>query len=131
MFSEMMRMRPACARNPEAAIAIDLRKSTPALLLAARRPRSTLAEGGLDEAEPAAVKRRDHLVVHLVGGDLHHLVFETDRVAGRAHLITAATVGREWGPAAGTGGAQVHRVCAHQHRRAGSRRRATDIGGHK
>ena len=27
MFSEMMRMRPACAGNPDAAIAIDLKKS--------------------------------------------------------------------------------------------------------
>ncbi len=28
MFSEMMRMRPACARRPEAAMAMVLRKST-------------------------------------------------------------------------------------------------------
>jgi len=60
-----MRMRPACARNPDAGIAIDLRKSTPALLIP-----STLAERGLYEAEAAAVERRDRLVVHLVGRDL-------------------------------------------------------------
>jgi hypothetical protein len=27
MFSEMMRMRPACARRPDAAIASDFKKS--------------------------------------------------------------------------------------------------------
>jgi hypothetical protein len=41
MFSEMMRMRPACARRPEAAIAIDLRKSMSfSLAFSASRARS-------------------------------------------------------------------------------------------
>jgi hypothetical protein len=31
IFSDRMRMRPACARRPEAAMAIDLRKSIYAL----------------------------------------------------------------------------------------------------
>src|SRR5580700_11635660 len=109
MFSEITRMRPACARRPEAAMAIDLRKSTPALLRSRRAPRSGRAERGLDEAEATAVERRHHLVVHLVGRDLDHLVLEVDRVAGRADLVGAAAVRGELRPGAGTGGAQVQR----------------------
>src|SRR6186713_492796 len=45
MFSAITRMRPACARNPEAAIESDLRKSMPQLL--------ALAERGLHETQAA------------------------------------------------------------------------------
>src|SRR6185437_8315768 len=79
MFSEMMRMRPACARKPEAAMASVLMKSMSALLF--------LAQRHFDEAEAARVDGGRRLVVHLVGGDLHHLFFEIDRVAGRLDLV--------------------------------------------
>ena len=87
MFSAITRMRPACARRPDAAIAIDLRKSTAALLAGLNlrtvsdQP-SALADRGLEEAEAALIERGRGLIVHLVGGDLDHLVFEVDRVAG-------------------------------------------------
>src|SRR5438477_9067097 len=113
MFSEMMRMRPAWARSPDAAIAIDFRKSTAVLLacwnLAAcqdsyvfacpfRKAGShfsgtcastTLANGGLEETEAARIERGRRLVIHLVGGDLDHLVLEVDGVAGGAHVVAA------------------------------------------
>ena len=47
------------------------------------------------QAEAARVERGRRLVVHLVGGDLHHLVFEADRVAGRADLVAAVASGCE------------------------------------
>ena len=49
----------------------------------ARHRASAPADRGLDQAEAARVERGRRLVVHLVGGDLHHLVFEIDGVAGR------------------------------------------------
>src|SRR3954463_13798210 len=69
MFSEMTRMRPAWARRPEAAIAIDFRKS----IVLSFQCASALAERGFDQAETARVDGRRRLVVHGVGGDLHHL----------------------------------------------------------
>ena len=51
--------------------------------------RLALADGGLDEAQAARVERGRSLVVHLVGGDLDHLVFEIDGTARGAHLIAA------------------------------------------
>src|SRR5437773_8342833 len=84
MFSEMMRMRPACARSPDAAMAIDFRKSTAVLLACCCA--LALANRRLDEAEAAGVERGRLLVIHLVAGDLDHLVLEIDGVAGRPNV---------------------------------------------
>src|ERR1700722_19323170 len=83
MFSEMMRMRPACARRPDAAMASDLMKS----ITGFRRPLSALVGGELDEAQTVRVELRRGLEVHLVLGHLHHLVLEGHGVAGRTHLV--------------------------------------------
>src|SRR5438876_636524 len=80
MFSEMTRIRPAWARRPDAAMPIDFRKSISASPL--RRHSSALADRRLDQAEALRIERRPRLVVHLVGGDLHHLVFHAHRIAG-------------------------------------------------
>src|SRR6185312_4051103 len=84
MFSEMMRMRPACARKPEAAIDSVLTKS----IVVLRRPyvRLALAKRGLDEIEAACVEGRRRLEIHLVGGNFHHFFLEVHRIAGRAHF---------------------------------------------
>src|SRR5262245_64418826 len=84
MFSEIRRMRPACARRPDVAMLIDLAKSLASLdMLCSLHPRaSALADRGLDEAKTAAVERGRRRIVHLVGGDLQHLVLEIDGVAG-------------------------------------------------
>ena len=89
MFSDSTRIRPDWARRPEAAIAIDLIKSMisrPPL----RARRSAPAERRLDQAEAARVERGRSLEIHLVGGDLEHLVLKADAVAGRADLDLAA-----------------------------------------
>src|ERR1700752_852370 len=85
MFSEIRRMRPACARRPDVAMLIDLAKSLASLdMVRSLYPRaSALADRGLDEAKAAAVERGHRRIVHLVGGDLQHLVLEIDGVAGR------------------------------------------------
>src|SRR5712691_5625804 len=88
MFSEITRMRPAWARSPEAAMAIERKKSM-APLPPLPAPLRALAERGLDQAESAAVEGGRRLEVHLVGGDLEHLVLEAHRVARRAHLEIA------------------------------------------
>ena len=109
MFSEMIRMRPACARNPDAAIEIDFKKSMGPSPDAADVFQVAPAERRLDQAEAARVERGRGLIVHLVGGDLEHLVFEAHGVAGRPHLEFAAAIelelcsiarGRPYGPAA-------------------------------
>src|SRR4051812_5351266 len=92
MFSEMMRMRPACARSPEAAIARVLMKSMSALLL--------LAQRDFDQAEAACVDGGRRLIVHLVASDLHHLFFEIDGVAGRLDLVAGLDLAE---PRAGAG----------------------------
>src|SRR6478609_5503646 len=87
MFSEITRIRPACARRPEVAMLIDLAKSLPSLAMVAYPfNASALADRGLDEPEAAAVERGHGRIVHLVGGDLQHLLLEIDGVAGRAGL---------------------------------------------
>src|SRR5437016_1867890 len=78
MFSEMMRMRPACARKPEAAIVSVLIKST---VPSSRLSRSALAERSLDEIEATRVERRRCLEIHLVGRNLHHLFLEVHGIA--------------------------------------------------
>src|SRR5262249_61285687 len=75
MFSERTRMRPDWARSPEAAIAIDFRKSiVPHLSV------SAFAKRGFDQREPARVERGRGLVVHGVRRHLEHLVLEANRV---------------------------------------------------
>src|SRR5215468_10655103 len=91
MFSEITRMRPVCARRPDAAIAIDLRKSITALPCSSSvhalahvlfgKPVPTFpghaltlaADRSADQPHAAAVERDRRLVVHLVRGNLHHL----------------------------------------------------------
>src|SRR5215212_5942234 len=86
MFSEITLIRPACARRPEVAMLIERAKSPPSfammpfpqvliLLL-------TLADRGLQKMQALAVERGHGGIVHLVGGNLEHLVFQCDGVAG-------------------------------------------------
>src|SRR5262245_8994761 len=112
MFSEMTRMRPTCARRPEAAMAIVLMKSI-CYLRAARDP-LLVAERRLQEAEAARVELAGGLVVHLVRRDLHHLVLEVHRVARRTHLVLIGIVGEiaragEPGEMARIGAGELHR----------------------
>src|SRR5215472_2564968 len=89
MFSESTRMRPACARRPDAAMASDLTKSMAYL----RSRRSGLVGGDLQQAEALAVELRRGLVVHLVLRDLEHLVLQVHRIAGRPHLVLIGIAG--------------------------------------
>src|SRR3954463_14002234 len=82
IFSEITRIRPACARRPEVAMLIERAKSLPssAMIRSLQKPKikfmaSALSDGGLEKSEAAAVERGRRRVVHLVGGHLHHLVF--------------------------------------------------------
>src|SRR5579864_2435063 len=61
MFSEMMRMRPAWARRPLAAIAMVLRKSTSVSFDQSLRS-PALAEREFQQAEAAGVERGDGLI---------------------------------------------------------------------
>src|SRR3954471_2308436 len=71
MFSEIRRMRPACARRPDVAMPIDLAKSPPSLaMVLSPYPVSALADRGLEQPEAAAVERGHRRIVHLVGRDL-------------------------------------------------------------
>src|SRR5450631_2780250 len=45
-------------------------------------PASTLADRGFEKMQALAVERGDRGVIHLVGRDLEHLVFEIDGIAG-------------------------------------------------
>src|SRR4030081_3598596 len=85
MFSESTRIRPACARKPEGAMLIERAKSPPSLAMI-RFPqvlvRLTLAYRRLQKMQALAVKRSDRRIVHLVGGDLEHLLLEIDGVTG-------------------------------------------------
>src|SRR5262249_10431649 len=90
MFSEITRMRPAWARSPDAAMAIDFTKSMDylrAVVVGAAAASGLAADRGFDQPEAAGVELVRGLVVHLVGGNLDHLVLEVDRVAGRTDLI--------------------------------------------
>src|SRR6476660_9772757 len=85
----MTRMRPACARRPDAAIVSVFKKSIVALLPA--HGRLALAERSLDEIKTARVERRRCLEVHLVGSNLHHLFLEVHGIPGGANLEGART----------------------------------------
>src|SRR3954470_8662437 len=100
MFSAMVRMRPACARKPDAAISIDLMKSISAAPYSCARAfrkvgASPFAYRGLHEAKTAGVERGRGLIVHLVTGDLEHLVFEIHRIAAGPDAALGAEFGDE------------------------------------
>ena len=42
-----------------------------------------MADGGTQEAQRFGIERRHRLIIHLIGGDLHHLVFERHAVTLR------------------------------------------------
>src|SRR5581483_11715428 len=87
IFSEITRMRPACARRPEVAIPIERVKSlTLSSAMACPYPFSTLADRGLQEMQALAVERGHRRIVHLVGGHLHHLLLQAHRIAGGPRL---------------------------------------------
>ena len=56
---------------------------------------SAFSDGGFQQSKAAAVERGRGRVVHLVGGDFQHLVFQIDGVARRARLITGLGILRE------------------------------------
>src|SRR5260370_12789489 len=90
-------MRPAWARSPEVAMLIERAKSPPslAMMLSCPYPASTLADRGLQKMQALAVERGHRGVVHLVGGDLEHLVFEIDGIAGGPGLESSLAILRE------------------------------------
>src|ERR1700759_641535 len=92
MFSEITRIRPACARRPEVAIPIEREKSPTSSAMVYL---STLADRGLQQMQALAVERGHGRIIHLVAGDLHHLLFQAHRVAGGPRLETGAAVGVE------------------------------------
>src|SRR3977135_1029224 len=127
IFSEITRIRPACARRPEVAILIDRAKSAPSFAIITfsnsylsllfehdlfGKPVATfpdhalaLADRGLQKMQALAVERGHRRIVHLVGGDLEHLVLEVDGIAGGPGLAGApAAVAGDGGAAAGRGG---------------------------
>ena len=103
MFSEMMRMRPICARRPDAAMVSDLTKSMPQPRAARMTFAPASADRELDQRETVRVERRHRLVVHLVGRHFHHLVFVGHRVAARPDFVAPGPVGGELRAAARTG----------------------------
>src|SRR4029079_5673393 len=102
MFSEITRMRPACARRPEVAIAIERAKpllsfammrfpqllsmisaqTRSAFVARENRPHTfpdhalPFADRGLEQMQALGIERGRRRVVHLVAGGLHHLLFE-------------------------------------------------------
>jgi hypothetical protein len=131
----MMRIRPACARRPEAAIAIDLRKSmacsnTKSKKRAAKYA-SASAERGLEEIEAAGVERGRRLIIHLVRRHLDHLVFQVDGIAGRADLVTAAGRAKLRTAVTGKSGEMAAVGLRHAERRVLSQHRPFDIRRHE
>src|ERR1700709_1974662 len=105
MFSEITRIRSACAFRPEVALLIERAKSPASLAMmwfSYEAEVSAFSDGGFQQTEAAAVERGRRRIVHLVGGNLEHLVFEIDGVAGGPGLETAlAAVAGEGLSAAG------------------------------
>src|SRR5436309_7946330 len=114
IFSERTRMRPDWARRPEAAIAIDFRKSIVPHLSC----HLALTQRGLDQREPARVERGRGLVVHGVRRHLEHLVLETDRIAGRPRFEVELAVKAEPRRSAARRIANVTRIRARERERA-------------
>ena len=112
IFSEITRMRPACARRPDVAMLIERAKSLPSSAMILLPYASALSDSGFEQAETAAVERSGRGVIHLVGRDLQHLVFQIDRIAGRlGQKAILAAVSPETLPAPGDadmGGAGAH-----------------------
>src|ERR1700710_1421578 len=94
MFSEITRIRPACARKPEAAMLIERTKPPPSSAMSCSYA-SAFSDGGFQQSEAAAVERGRRRVIHLVGGDFQHLVFQIDGVAGGPRLVAGLAVLRE------------------------------------
>src|ERR1700732_3043167 len=94
MFSEITRIRPAWARRPEVAMPIERAKSLASFAMTSfpSYPASTFADRGLQKMQAFAVERGHRRVVHLVGGDLEHLVFETDGIAGGPGLKASPVI---------------------------------------
>src|SRR5882724_8915330 len=139
MFSEITLIRPACARSPDVAIPIERPKSLVSLAMilslhchpSAFSPlpqsnlksfASALADRRLQQMQALAVERGGRRVVHLVGGDLEHFLFQADGVAGGPGLkagsaILVEALARAGQPDVTRAGAQ-HRQWPH---RAGNR----------
>src|SRR3954454_21210845 len=88
MFSEITLIRPACARRPDVAMPIERAKSPPSFAMMSfpqfRSCALALADRGLQKMQAFAVERGHGGIVHLVGGDLEHLVSSvTELPAGR------------------------------------------------
>src|SRR2546429_9999240 len=96
MFSEITRIRPACARRPDVAIPIERTKSLESSAMLSPLPVAdhalALSDRGLEKVQALAVERGHRGVIHLVGRDLEHLVLEIDGVAGRARLEAGLAV---------------------------------------
>src|SRR6266481_5658545 len=98
IFSEITRIRPAWARSPEVAMLIERAKSPPSLAMmfsSCLYPASALADRGFEKMQALAVERGHRRVVHLVGGNLEHLVLEIDRIAGGPGLEACLAIQRE------------------------------------
>src|SRR5205085_10900199 len=96
MFSEITRIRPACARSPDVAIPIERTKSLESSAMLSPLPVAdhalALSDRGLEKVQALAVERGHRGVIHLVGRDLEHLVLEIDGVAGGARLEAGLAV---------------------------------------
>jgi len=86
--------------------------------------RLALVERRLEEIEATRLVRGCCLEIHLVGGDLHHLFFEIDGIAGRAHFLHGRIFVREWRPAH-TDAFQMATGCARE-RQPGHRSRSDE-----
>src|SRR6476619_6766731 len=82
MFSEITRIRPACARRPEVAMPIERAKSPVSCAMTSSPQvvvrRSALADRGFQKMQAFAVEGGGRRVVHLVGGHFQHLLLQAD-----------------------------------------------------
>src|SRR3954465_13189487 len=129
MFSEITLIRPACARRPDVAMPIERAKSPPSFAMMSfpqfRSCALALADRGLQKMQALAVQRGHGGIVHLVGGDLEHLVFQRHRVARRPGLEHRLSVLLEALSATARlldmgGAGPQHRQRAHRAHRAGA-----------
>src|SRR5258706_16028924 len=107
---------------------IERAKSPPSLammLSSCLYPASALADRGFEKMQTLAVERGRRRVVHLVSGNLEHLVFEIDGIAGGPDLEACLAIQRE--ALSGTGRSNMTGRGAHHRQRsrrsgAGARR---------
>src|SRR4051812_30406000 len=96
MFSEITRIRPACARRPDVAMPIERAKSPVSFAMTSSPQvslrRSALADRGFQKMQALAVERGGGRVIHLVGGHFEHLLLKADRVAGRPGLESGFSI---------------------------------------